>query len=53
MQFIIENKAVILGVLLAISEGLALVPSFKSSGVFDFIYRGIRTLAGKPVVDKA
>ena len=52
MQFFIENKVVILGVLLAISEGLALIPSVKSSGIFDFIYRGIRSLAGKPVVDK-
>lgn len=47
MALIVENKAVILGALLAISEVMALVPSFKSSGVFDFIYRGLKSLAGK------
>lgn len=47
MAFIVENKAVILGALLAISEVMALIPSMKSSGVFDFIYRGLKSLAGK------
>lgn len=52
MQFVLAHKAEILAVLLAVSEGLALIPSVKSSGVFDFIYRSIRSLAGNPVVDK-
>lgn len=47
MAFIVENKVVILGALLALSEVMALVPSFKSSGIFDFIYRGLKALAGK------
>jgi len=45
MQFIIENKAVILGALFAISEVLALIPSVKSSGIFDFIFRTLQSLA--------
>jgi hypothetical protein len=44
MQFIIENKAIILGALFAISEVLALIPSVKSSGVFDFIFRTLQSL---------
>lgn len=43
MQFIIENKALILGALFAISEVLALIPSIKSSGVFDLIYRALKS----------
>lgn len=45
MQFIIENKALILGALFAISEVLALIPSIKSSGVFDLIFRTLQSLA--------
>lgn len=47
IDFIIANKLVILGALLAISEALALIPSFKSSGVLDFIIRSIKKLLGK------
>lgn len=47
MAFIVENKVVILAALFAISEVLALIPSVKSSGVFDFIYRTLKSLAGK------
>lgn len=51
MQFIIENKVIILGALFAISEVLALVPSFKSSGIFDFIYRTLKSFV-KPELPK-
>ncbi len=44
MQFIIENKAIILGALFAVSEVLALIPSVKSSGVFDFIFKTLQSL---------
>lgn len=47
LDFIIANKVVILGCLLSISEVLALVPSFKSSGVLDFIIRTIKKILGK------
>jgi len=52
IQYVIEHKAAILGAALAISEALALIPGVKSSGIFDFFYRGIRSLLGNPVVDK-
>jgi len=47
IDFIIANKVVILGALLAISEAMALIPAFKSSGVLDFIIRAIKKLLGK------
>jgi hypothetical protein len=49
MAFVVEHKAVILAALLAVSEVLALIPSIKSSGIFDFIYRGLKSLL-KPAV---
>ncbi len=47
MAFIVEHKAELLAALLGISEVMALIPSIKSSGIFDFIYRGLKSLAGK------
>jgi hypothetical protein len=38
---------VIVGVLLAISEALALIPSLKSNSVFTLIWNILKTLAGK------
>ena len=38
MQFLIENKAVILGAALAISEVLALIPSVKSNSIFELVF---------------
>ena len=35
MSFIIENKAVVLGALLALSEVLALIPSLKANSIFE------------------
>lgn len=52
MAFIVENKAIILAALLAVSEVMAVIPHIKSSGIFDFIYRGLRSLNGKPVIDR-
>lgn len=37
MQLITDNLAAILAVLLAISEGLAVIPSFKSNSIFQAI----------------
>ncbi len=37
MEFILANKVVILGFLLALSEVLALVPGVKSNSVFELI----------------
>lgn len=47
IDFVLANKIVILGVLLAVSEGLALIPAFKSSGILDFVIRTIKKLLGK------
>jgi spore maturation protein SpmB len=46
-EFIIANKVVILGALLALSEVLALVPSFKSSGILDWVIKTCKKLLGK------
>lgn len=47
IEFILANKAIILGCLFAISEVLALIPSIKSSGIFDFIFKALKAAAGK------
>lgn len=39
--------AAILGVLLAISELLALIPGVRSNGIFAAIYRGLKSLTSK------
>ena len=44
MQFIVENKAVILGALFAISEVLALFPNVKSNSIFQLVVNTIKTL---------
>ena len=38
MQFIIENKAAILGVCLAVSELLALIPGVKANSIFQLLF---------------
>jgi len=49
IAFITENITMVLAVALAISEALALVPSFKSSGILDFVIRTLKKLLEKPV----
>lgn len=39
--------AAILGVLLALSEMLALIPSVKANGIFDALFKGLKAIAGK------
>jgi len=39
--------AAILGVLLAVSELLALIPGVRSNGIFDAVYRGLKALGSK------
>ena len=41
------NMPVVLGVLLAISEGLALIPGIKSNSIFQLIYNALKSFAGK------
>lgn len=47
IQFAVEHKAVILGFLFAASEALALVPSIKSSSVFQLVFNLVKKAAGK------
>jgi len=47
MQFLNDNLALILAVLLGVSEALALIPSIKSSSIFTLVYNVLKTLAGK------
>lgn len=42
LQVIVENKVVILGVLFALSEALALIPSVKSNSVFQLVFNIIK-----------
>jgi hypothetical protein len=44
-----DMYTIILVVLLAVSEGLSLIPCFKSNGIFQFIWNILKKLAGKKV----
>lgn len=37
-----ENLPLILAVAFAVSEALGMIPSFKSNGVFDFIFKALK-----------
>lgn len=39
--------AAVLGVLLAVSELLTLIPGVRSNGIFDAVYRGLKALGSK------
>jgi len=43
MQFLIDNKALILGLLFALSEVLALFPAVKANSVFQLIFGWLQT----------
>lgn len=47
MEVIIANKAVILGLLWAVSEALAAIPSIKANSVFQLAFNFIKKIAGK------
>lgn len=48
MQFILANKAVILGFLFALSELLALNPSIKANSVFQLIVNAVKQALPQP-----
>ena len=48
----IETIMVVVSTLLAISEGLALIPRFKSNGIFQIVVNILRWLVTKPSVKK-
>jgi hypothetical protein len=45
-----ENKVMVLGALLAVSELLDAVPSIKASSIWKLVLNALRGLAGKPTV---
>lgn len=47
MQFLIDNKAAVLGALLALSEVMALIPGLKSSGIIDLLIRLLKSALGQ------
>jgi len=47
LQLMIENKAVILGLLLSLSEVLALIPSVKANSIFQLAMGLIKKALGK------
>jgi hypothetical protein len=44
MEFFIANKALVFGVLLAVSELLSVLPQFKANGIFQLVYNFIKQL---------
>ena len=48
IQFIIDHKEIILGILFGISELLSFVPSIKANGVFQFIFDLLNKAIKKP-----
>lgn len=48
LAFFTANKAAILGISIAvISEVMALVPSWKSSGIVDFVLKALKSADGQ------
>ena len=47
MEWIIENYMVIVAILLAVSELLALIPAVKSNGIFDMVVKFLQGLSEK------
>ena len=48
----INTIMAVVSALLAISEGLSLIPRFKSNGIFQVVVNVLRWLATKPKTDK-
>jgi len=44
MEFFIANKALVLGVLLAVSELLSVMPMFKSNGIAQLVFNFVKQL---------
>jgi len=38
LDLVVSNKALILGVLLALSEALSFIPSVKANGIFQLVF---------------
>lgn len=46
MQWLIDNKLMVISVLLGLSETLALIPGIKANSVFQLTVNGLKSLAG-------
>ncbi len=44
MEVILANKEIVFGLLLALSEVLALIPSVKSNSIFQLAIQGIKAI---------
>jgi len=42
-----ETLTVVLAAAVALSEALSLIPAVKANGIFQAIYNGLKSLAGK------
>lgn len=47
MAFLNENLVMILSVLLALSEALALIPSVKSNSIFQLVWNALKAIVPK------
>lgn len=47
MEFLSENKVVLLAFLFSLSEVLALIPSVKSNSVFQLVWNGLKKFKPK------
>lgn len=52
MNFLMEHWGLIVSVLLGLSETMALIPQFKSSGILDFVIKVLKELKSKTDVAK-
>lgn len=48
MAWVTANLPIILGVALALSEALAVIPQFQGNGLLDTVIRSLRALSGRP-----
>lgn len=48
LALILENRVLILTVMLGVSEALALIPSLSANGILDGIIKVLKALRGSP-----
>lgn len=47
IDYLLANKAIVLGLLFALSEAMALIPSVKANSVFQLIFGLVKKALGK------
>ena len=48
----ISTLSIIIGVLLAISEALSMIPAVKSNGIFQMFWNVLKIMAGQKIPDE-